>query len=255
MIKQADLVIDKKTGLWIRPATFDYGIAAERRVYVPLNIQKGDVVLDIGGNIGGTADLFLSSGAGFVVTIEPDPDNFTLLFWNLEGISNKWQNLVDYEAIQAAVMPDSFAGAQTDLYINEAGTNKALHSTVPIRGRPSVKVDVLRWSDLMDKMERLRCNVAKIDIEGAEYELPVWDLPATVRALAIELHLARPAFQKQAVAYDRRIQEAGFKPMRELAFSTKARAALMIYHREPIKTTVRPGNRAEFIKPWYESIG
>lgn len=215
---------DPKSKIKYREGTFDLGIIQERVYYSPLNFEKSDIVLDIGGNIGCFSHLALSSGVSHCTAVEPDPSNFALMLTNLE----EWRQISRIEVLKRAVMP-SGAPEEIPFYINQEGTNKALHSSVPVRGRPTIMVKTISYEELI---ERRPYTCMKIDIEGAEYDLPIWILPVTLKKLAIELHLTKPAWKAKAHEWDQHIQNFGFKPIKPLEFTPKTRAKLMIYHRE-----------------------
>lgn len=220
---------DPKTGLLYRPGTWDLGVIQEQRGYSGLQINSEDMVVDIGGNAGYFAWWALTNGAKFVYSIEPDPDNADLAIANLKDWYAQNRSAVE----MAAVVPDSYSQRTVELYLNQNGTNKALHSTIPIRGRPGIQVDALHWSTVFDtrRWKYAHWTKVKIDIEGAEFTLPVWILPPSVQALAIEFHLSRKEFIGKAKSYDKLIQRAGFEPEKPLDLSTRARTKLMIYHR------------------------
>jgi len=162
-----------------REGTYDAMIVKEvKKVYSHLKVED-KVVLDIGGNIGASAVLFAQSGAKRVVSVEPDAANYALLVQNTERFPN-------VEALQAAVV----AGDEETitLYLNEAGTNKAIHSTVPHKGRPTVTVQAVNWKALL---EEVKPEVVKIDCEGAEYQFLLEPLPDCVKQCVLELHLTK----------------------------------------------------------------
>jgi SAM-dependent methyltransferase len=62
-----------------------------RRFYAPVSL-KGKTVLDVGAGAGETALFFLSMGAKKVVTIEPNPQSFSLLKRNTRELSIEYHN-------------------------------------------------------------------------------------------------------------------------------------------------------------------
>ena len=64
----------------MRPGTLDEYIFKEiRPSYNMLDIQEGDVVLDIGANIGAFSLYAEQQGATKIYSYEPDSDNFFIL--------------------------------------------------------------------------------------------------------------------------------------------------------------------------------
>ena len=119
-------------------------------------IKEGDVVLDLGANIGYYTLLFakLVGESGRVIAIEPDPGNFSLLKKNVEA--NNYKNI---ELFQAAAT--DYTGKIT-LYTDKDDPRqnsiiKARNATIPIM------VDAIKIDDIVKQ-----ANFIKIDIEGGE---------------------------------------------------------------------------------------
>ena len=122
-------------------------------------IKKGDIILDIGANIGFHTLTFakLVGAKGKVYAFEPDPDNFALLEKNIAA--NKYRNIIP---IQAAV---SSKDEEINLFLcqHNSGDHRIYQSdkhtkTVPIK---SVKLD----SYFKDNRH---LNFLKMDIQGSE---------------------------------------------------------------------------------------
>lgn len=127
---------------------------------VKKEIRKGDVVLDIGANIGYYTLIFakLVGEEGKVFTFEPDPDNFALLKKNVK--INGYQNVI---LVQKAV---SNKTAMIRLYLSE--DNKGDHRIYDSHdGRKSIKIEATRLDDYFTNYNG-RINFIKIDIQGAE---------------------------------------------------------------------------------------
>jgi FkbM family methyltransferase len=120
-------------------------------------IKKGDVVIDVGANIGYYTLLFASLGKK-IVAIEPDPYTFSLLKKNVQV--NNYGNI---ELIEGAAT--DYAG-ECRLYLSN--TNKSNNSIYDPRNNnrtisvPAVKLD--------DKVKG-RVDFIKIDVEGAEFKV------------------------------------------------------------------------------------
>ncbi|MFA5793503.1 MAG: FkbM family methyltransferase [Candidatus Brocadiia bacterium] len=136
-------------------------------VYEPLEtsivkqyVKKGDIVLDIGANIGYYTLLFarLVGDEGKVYAFEPEPDNFELLKKNVE--INKYENVV---LIQKAV---SDVGGKIRLYLSgdNKGDNRIFDSD---DNRPYIDVDMVSLSDYFSDYKG-KVDFVKMDIQGAE---------------------------------------------------------------------------------------
>ena len=124
-------------------------------------IKEGDVVLDIGANIGYYALIFakLVGPKGKVFAFEPDPENFALLNKNIK--INEYKNVV---LINKAVSNEV---GEIKLYLNEY--NKANHQIYPSKNhRKSILIQTTRLDDFF-KDYKGKIDFVKIDIEGAEY--------------------------------------------------------------------------------------
>jgi FkbM family methyltransferase len=123
-------------------------------------IAKGDVVVDIGANIGYYTLIAarLVGPDGKVFAFEPDPTNFGLMKKNVE--MNGYQNVV---LVQKAVANNT---EKIKLYLSEE--NKGDHRIYdPHDGRTSIEIDAIRLDDfLRDHGERV--DFIKMDIQGAE---------------------------------------------------------------------------------------
>ena len=124
-------------------------------------IHEGDVVLDIGANIGYYSLLFskLVGNRGKVYAFEPDPDNYQLLSKNVK--LNNLQNIFLYNKGVSNEIGESF------LY--QCPHNNGMH-----RSYPSILCDKKIPIEMMvlDKMPIFhdkKVDFIKIDIEGYEY--------------------------------------------------------------------------------------
>jgi FkbM family methyltransferase len=136
-------------------------------VYGPLEtelvkneVKKGDVVLDIGANIGYYTLIFakLVGNEGRVIAFEPDPNNFALLNRNID--INGYKNV---RLIQEAV-PDTTGNIK--LYLSE--DNKGDHRIYDVgNGRKSIEIEVIRLDDYF-KDYHDKIDFIKMDIQGAE---------------------------------------------------------------------------------------
>lgn len=129
-----------------------------------LQPRDGDVIIDIGANIGWYALHFATLCAGTdarVLAFEPDPGNYALLNDNIA------RN--DATAVQAfpLALSDNDAGAALHRF---GDNNLGRHSMLPINKGGSVDVATARLDDVMKQPELAdrRPIAMKIDIEGFE---------------------------------------------------------------------------------------
>lgn len=175
---------EKTTGLWCRPDTLDEYVIKEQRTYNPLlELCKDKSVMDIGANIGAFTFQALVHGAIQVVSFEPDKDNIGM--FQKQGFDDR------VKLIKRAVSNST----GTALFYVNSGKNKGMHSLQEIQGRESYEVKTVSFKDALD---RYSPQILKIDIEGGEYDLNFKDLPITVEAIAIELHLLHGDNRKMA---------------------------------------------------------
>jgi len=182
----------------VRPDTTDKTAAVEvikAHVYDRggVIIEQSDVWLDAGANIGSFSVLAASKGAT-VVALEPHPENVALLKRNVSGRS--------VEVIEAAV---AVAGGEAALFVCNGDKNKYRHTLATIRGRESIRVEVMPIQPLLD-----RVNAVKLDVEGSEIEmLEVCDFSG-IRKLVFEYHFDRCRSIPRFLAICERLRGVGF---------------------------------------------
>lgn len=127
------------------------------------DVKQGDVVLDIGGCIGGFAIFAASKGASSVHVFEPRYDSFSLLVRNV--LNYKGFEVIKTYPVAVSVETSKFLlTADTEMSDSIVNTGTSAISeigTIPIYGI-SIK-EILKMEDFWD--------VVKVDIEGYEYEL------------------------------------------------------------------------------------
>lgn len=135
-------------------------------VYEPLEtelakkeIKKGDVVLDIGANIGYYTLIFakLVGEDGEVFAFEPNPTNFALLTKNVE--MNGYKNVT---LVQKAV---SNKTGKLKLYLSEDMGDHRIYDSHD--GRKYIEIDAIRLDDYLGG-NNLKIDFIKMDIQGAE---------------------------------------------------------------------------------------
>ncbi len=128
--------------------------------FIKDSINKGDIVIDIGANIGYFTLLFarLVGDTGKVYSFEPDPRNCLLLEKNVQ-INNYSNVLLEKKAV-------SDKSEKSQLYMTEFTPGSSMH-----KGNSAlideIDVDVVTLDDYF-KTNSIRPDFIKIDIEGYE---------------------------------------------------------------------------------------
>ena len=154
---------------WLRhPLHNDrFAIAAFRRF-----VSQGDVVWDLGANIGLYSRFARRFGASHVVSVEPMPDNQTLLDLNLRLDDDAKA----YELLAVAVSDgDGEELLQVDDMMSQTATLDSVAHGRASQGRAAlglgpktVRVTTRTLDRLIFDEDRPRPDVMKIDVEGAE---------------------------------------------------------------------------------------
>jgi FkbM family methyltransferase len=126
-----------------------------------LRIRPGDIVLDVGANIGWFSVFFdrLAPEGAEILAFEPDPLNFELLTHNLQV-----NGCHKVTPVQRAV---SDVRRTTWLYLYP-DKNRGRHSLVPAEGREVVEVEAITLDEFLGERAR-QVRFLKMDIEGHEY--------------------------------------------------------------------------------------
>lgn len=127
--------------------------------YLKNHIKQGNVVLDIGANIGYFTCLLsnLVGKSGYVYAFEPEPNNFKLLKKNVE--ENNCQNVT----IEQKAVCDK-TGKQT-LNISPESTGHSLYEKL---GTDTVLVDTISLDDYFNDT---KVDYIKSDAQGADYPM------------------------------------------------------------------------------------
>jgi FkbM family methyltransferase len=144
--------------------------------YDPLlkSLRRGDIVLDAGANIG-IFTLLASRIAELVIAVEPDPENFSYLKYNIE--LNRAKNVLP---IRKALSNYHGTG-----YISGKGALKALS----LRGSGHA-VEVTTIDKLLKDLglSARGVDAMKMDIEGSEIHALDGDYLENLRVLMLETH-------------------------------------------------------------------
>jgi FkbM family methyltransferase len=167
-------------------------------------VRPGEVVVDLGGNIGMFSAYAATVGrAAAVYVFEPHPDNFSLLLRNTEEVNRRLGREV-VKPFQMAVWKDG-NGISLQTSDNPGGHS----AVVPTGSGRSIAVPSLTLESILDVNHVARCDLLKMDIEGAEYDVLESSrhvLPRVGR-LVMEHHPTRTRQVGDAVAL---LREEGF---------------------------------------------
>ncbi len=152
----------------IRQGTDDRYIVNEicvHDVYNPANfgIHPGDIVLDIGAQVGIFSTYAGTRGAK-VFSFEPMPDNYLLLNKQIER--NHLKNVTPInKAVSDKVGKSSF-------FVCEGGEYTGRHSLFnPGVASKNISVKTTTLKEIMEINKLQRINFLKLDCEGAEYDI------------------------------------------------------------------------------------
>ena len=128
-------------------------------------IKPGDIVIDVGANIGYYTLIFaqLVGNTGKVIAFEPETKNFEILKKNI-AINNLSNVILEKKIV-------SNAKGKTKLFLANSGivghhTNPTIHNTNYIEVDSITLDDYLHENNLSEKI-----NFLKIDVEGAEIKV------------------------------------------------------------------------------------
>lgn len=187
----------------VRRLAWDEGFlrhAIEREDYTKQEfaLRDTDTVIDIGANIGAFAVYAAKQASkGRVLAFEPASDNFELLARN--AALNRLDNLTP---IRAAV-----AGRTGTIALYRA-TGSGAHSTMAGRLTATTgteTVEALSLEDVFGRYRFDRCDLLKLNCEGAEFEI-LYSAPDAILAridrIAMEYHATENKRQKADALLD-----------------------------------------------------
>ena len=144
-----------------------------------LSFEKGDVIIDVGANIGWYSLLFhkMTQNLGVkIIAFEPDPTNFSLLQQNLEmnqahyvtafnkGLSDSGNPMTLHLYNKKNLGNHSFVAHQTGSIKERTSQNKGFISSLEVQ---TMKLDEC-WKQAGLDNDEWRPKLMKIDVEGFE---------------------------------------------------------------------------------------
>jgi FkbM family methyltransferase len=205
----------KRSNLWkvrspridvlLRDGTTDGWIAREilfDRVYTRyFDVQRGDVVLDIGAHIGLFSLYAHAKGASQVFAFEPNPMNFEALTNNV--LLNNARNI---HAFRIAVLP----GFHSTTFHIPSGKSKDRSSAFEIvkESHNDILVDCISLDEFIGQNKLSRIDFLKLDAEGSEYDILAKTKSLDiVEKVALEAHELKGHNRQEASDL---LQERGF---------------------------------------------
>jgi len=184
-----------------RPKTSDLDVF--RQIFIELeyscldNLADVQLVIDCGANVGYSAAYFLTRFPFCkIIAIEPDPDNFRMLRWNLAPYRDRVRML------QTAVWshPANLVLSETKYRSGRACTRQ-VRECEPDEVPSMVAVDL---GTLLRESGQKRASILKIDIEGAEAVVFSENYESWIKAvdnIVIELHEDSPLGASSSVFF------------------------------------------------------
>jgi len=183
-----------------------------RQRYLPVDWRSapGAVVVDIGANVG-VFSVWAAHrlSAGRIVAVEPAAEAARFLLANLER-----NRVSGVSVLQAAV-----GGRSGDATLHRRGagalTTLFERDFYGSRFHPAATVRVVTLDDLFALFGIGRCDLLKIDAEGAEYDILLAARPETlakVRHIAIEYHVGLNEHRPEEL--ESSLEQHGFAVMR-----------------------------------------
>ncbi len=175
-----------------------------------VKIAEGDIVFDIGANVG-VFSLYASQKKGTqVFAFEPHPENFNILMNNVN--QNKLTNVkcFDYalglENGHRILMEGSIAGGHMLSHIDTSDKEVSDHS------RGSLEVKSVTFASIKEELKINKIDFVKLDCEGAEGEI-IKSLGKSglndINKMAIEFHDNHSILSHEEIISE--LERAGFK--------------------------------------------
>ena len=195
----------------VRPGGMDRYVFYEtiiRRDYFTLGnpLRAGDVVIDVGGNIGGFTIVAaqMVGPRGRVIAVEPEPGAFDQLVANVRrnGLGNVTARRAAVGAREGEVVMRCLSRSLYTMAFSDGDA--------PPADKPDIRVPVLPLEKLMDDEGLERCHFLKIDVEGGEYDILDGlskEGARRIDRIAVEFH---PAPGRRVEELERRLRELGY---------------------------------------------
>ena len=178
------------------------------KVYNPefLSINKGDLVIDIGANIGVFGVFAASEGAGRIIEVEPFPGNIKRIKKNFS--INKMSTPI---ILEAAV---SDKNGTDDIFLGDLDSHNMLYKdSRKIFGfEKHIRVKTVTLNEILQKYSIKHVDFLKIDCEGEEGAIMESTFPSSwkkIDKVAIEYHDNTSVISHQQIV--KKLSRLGFR--------------------------------------------
>jgi FkbM family methyltransferase len=157
-----------------------------------IDFQPGDVVLDLGANLG-IISILLAKKFPFIkiYSFEASPINYQNFIKNIED--NNCDNITPFNL---AVWSTSDLTVEIPTSPTNSGGSSIYYKSEFFEQYPVSKVQTISLEDIFDQNNIDNCKLLKIDVEGAEYEIfrtfPEEKL-SNIKNIGIEFHKCKAA--------------------------------------------------------------
>ena len=187
IIRRDYVIFETYSGLKIKLRTRSTDLMALTNVwlveeYSNFRINDNDIIIDIGAHIG-LFTLYASQYCknGIIFCFEPVEENYSVLLDNITQ-----NNLKNVKSFKSAV---SKSESTITIYRNKDEAGHSMFSS----NSHALKVDSISLKKIIDENSIDRCDLIKLDCEGAEYEI-IESLPLEyfkkISKMIIEYHFA-----------------------------------------------------------------
>ena len=134
-----------------------------------INFKDGDVVIDIGGNIG-TVSIYLAKKYPFIkiYAFEPVKQNYENFLKNIE-LNNINKDII--KVFNLAITKDRRDVILTSPFYNSGASNIYDNYSNGIVLNNDISIKSITFDDIFSNNNISKCKLLKIDCEGAEYEI------------------------------------------------------------------------------------
>ncbi|GAG86703.1 unnamed protein product, partial [marine sediment metagenome] len=166
-------------------------------------VKEGDIVIDVGAEVGTFSLKAAYQKAAKIIAIEPHPDNFEMLNRNIES-NPLLCSIAEIQPIQIALA--NILG-KVKLYDSEYPGSHSIAGAVDPNKFIMVDIDTL--DNLLDHLKISKVNFIKMDVEGAAHYV----LQGATETLKQDLHLAIAVYHgdRERIGVLKILDENGFE--------------------------------------------